>query len=220
MKRKAMLVISISLICIIIAVSITIVNLLPRGPYADGRYEEDFLDYMGVIFEDKTDLEDFHFHCEDPYACDEDGGQYYAADFFFANGTNIIAAAPGCVEYIDHIVGEGYIINIRIRFNWTIIFTYCFEPFTNQSEDNAHQASLLEVKVGDWVQKGDLIGKFLKISAYAHVHWDMRIPCLGGEMIDPADYLDDEGYNKMSEMVDYLNIYGIYFSNDRGGCYF
>lgn len=195
---------------------------------SDGRYDESHLNYMGVIFENETDIFDLEFHCEDPtHACEESGLQYYAGDFFFNNLTPVIACAPGQVERIDYLAAEEnppyntslYIINIGVRFNQTVSITYCFEPFTNKTGDWELQGQLINVSIGDWVQKGDLIGIFLKIAYSAHVHWDVSVPCMEQGYPMPEHFYDTEGYNQMVELITYLNITHN-DGRDRGGCYF
>ena len=194
---------------------------------SEGRYDDSNLNYMGVIFVNKTHVYDLQFHCEDHpnHSCEESGLQYYAGDFFFNNKTPVIACAPGYVERVDWLQGEDpdnislYIINVGVRFNATVTLTYCFEPFTNKTSDWELQGSWLNVSVGDWVNKGDLIGTFLKINHYAHIHWDIGVPCMSPDYPRPEHFYDTEGYTLMVDLISYLNNT---FSDgrDRGGCYF
>ncbi|HUT81702.1 MAG TPA: M23 family metallopeptidase [Candidatus Bathyarchaeia archaeon] len=194
---------------------------------SEGRYNDTNLNYMGVIFLNKTDIFDLVFHCEShpDHPCEDSGLQYFAGDFFFNNQTPVIACAPGYVERIDWLAGDDpssesvYIINIGVRFNETVFVTYCFEPFTNLTTHWELQGSWLNVSLGDWVEKGDLIGTFLKIGNYAHIHWDIGVPCMENDYPRPEHFYDTEGYTLMVDLISYLNITRN-DGRDRGGCYF
>ncbi|MBN2156801.1 MAG: hypothetical protein JW776_12230 [Candidatus Lokiarchaeota archaeon] len=231
-KRWKKVIVAITTITIIIG-SFFIIMLIDNNPFdhgfsSEGRYDQNHLNYMGVIFENKIHVFDLTFHCEThPLHPCEDGLQYYAGDFFFNNMTPVIACAPGRVERIDWLAAEEdlpfntslYIINVGVRFNESVSITYCFEPFTNKTSDWELQGQLLNVTIGDWVKKGDLIGVFLKINQYAHIHWDISIPCMDIGYPSPEYFYDMEGYNQMLDLISYLNAThndGI----DRGGCYF
>ncbi|NHJ84797.1 MAG: hypothetical protein FK734_05000 [Asgard group archaeon] len=229
MKKRGKIILGVVSTIVIIFGAVTISKVL-IDKYdvfsSGGRYDDSNLNYMGVIFEDKLDIFDLFFHCEyhPDHPC-EDGLQYYAGDFFFKNQTPVIACAPGYVERIDWLVGENlsdinvYFINIGIRFNETVSVTYCFEPFTNSTSDWELQGSWLNVTVGDWVEKGDLVGTFLKVGEYAHVHWDVCAPCMDNDYPRPEHFYDTEGYSLMVDLISYLNITHN-DGRDRGGCYF
>ncbi|MBN1329322.1 MAG: hypothetical protein JXA54_07595 [Candidatus Heimdallarchaeota archaeon] len=201
-------------------------NYNPTDTFSsEGRYDDSNLNYMGVIFVNTTDLYDLVFHCEyhPVHPCEDTGLQFYGGDFFFHNQSPVIACAPGYVDRIDWLAGDDpsgisvYIINVGIRFNDTVSVTYCFEPFTNKTRDWELQGSWLNVSLGDWVEKGDLIGYFLKINPYAHVHWDVCVPCMVDDYPRPEHFYDSEGYSLMVNLLNYLNTtYGL----DRSGCYF
>lgn len=173
---------SLAFIFFIVIGSFIVAYLIDEGYIFDSfdpgdRYQSSILNYMDVIYEDESDL----------YACN--GGfstsnrcpwvrEHLGFDFAFKNNSNVIAAAPGQVTRITYDDwGEDkenrFMVHVNVRFNKTTYVNYGFEPWTQNPDDFEHQKRLISVKVGDWIQQGDLIGVFLNIGPGAHIHFDV-----------------------------------------------
>jgi len=170
------------------------------------RYQQENLNYMGVIYEDRGDIFDFRGGYSDSDQCPW-GFPHDGIDFFLNNGSNVIAAAPGQITEIGTRINEGsdnkYWVNINIRFNSTFEHSYNFESWTTNADDWEHQQSLINVSVGDWVQKGDFLGKFLSIDPNgAHIHFDVHHK-IGNENLKPCplNYYGLTDITEISEMV-------------------
>jgi hypothetical protein len=155
MKKKIIIIIVIS--CIVIISIFTIYMLYNRGAFfsSEGRYDDSKLDYMGVIFQNSSDINAFNEGFSTSSACPW-GFEHNGIDFFFNNNSNVIAAAPGQVWEISNYIGEGknkYHVKLNIRFSNSIVIGYGFEPWTDNTSKRDKQWDMLQVKVGDWVQK-------------------------------------------------------------------
>ena len=70
------------------------------------------------------------------------GFEHNGLDYFFNNGSNVIAAAPGQIWEIENHEGEGnnkYHVRIWIRFNKSTVLGYNFEPWTTKEADRNKQ---------------------------------------------------------------------------------
>ncbi|RLI54699.1 MAG: hypothetical protein DRO87_09850 [Candidatus Thorarchaeota archaeon] len=124
-------------------------------------------------------------------------------DYFFANDSPVIAAAPGRVESVDLIdwgpdASQRYVVVVTIRFNTTVVLHYGFEPVTNQTEEGDMQLDMIGVEVGDWVSRGDVIGHFLMMADSAHIHFGV---VQEGTWRDPTLYTSASAYTELLEMI-------------------
>jgi hypothetical protein len=166
----------------------------------EGRYNSSNLNYMGVIFTNRSDILNWNGGYSESTACPW-GVVHNGLDFAFKNQSTVIAAAPGLVEEImwtdtgpaDSI----YMIHVSIRFNASIQIGYVFEPWTTNSSDVDRVISLLDIEVGDWVAKGDTPGNFLQVGGGSHIHFAVY----NGEATCPRPFFSDEVYTEMMELV-------------------
>jgi hypothetical protein len=204
MKKKIIITIVISGIIIISGFIIYI--LYNRGTFfsSEGRYNDSELDYMGVIFENSSDINAFNEGFSTSSACPWDF-EHDGIDFFFNNNSNVIAAAPGQVWEISNYIGEGenkYHVKLNIRFSNSIELSYGFEPWTDNTHNRDQQRDMLQVEVGDWVQKGDIIASFLQCNESAHIHFDVTE---NGQKLCPTKYFSSEGYTKMMDLIHFYH---------------
>ena len=141
------------------------------------RYQHDILNYMDVCFEKGDDIYlingGFSTTNSSPWA-----RIHLGFDFPFKNGSNVLAATPGQVSRIEYkywadAAENQYMVGVVIRFNQTTYIGYNFEPWTVDEDVFEHQKRLINVKEGDWVQIGDVIGVFLNAGTGSHVHFDV-----------------------------------------------
>ena len=154
MKKKFIFCIFISSILVFSVLFITIDPVSRFVYFGDNgdRYDSTKLNNMGLIFERKTDIDDFELF-----------------RFYFYDGINILAAGPGLVTGTSG--GISFAI-ITIRFNKTFRVTYYFYVSKKESELN-QQYERFRVKPGDWVEKGDLIAEFLKFSEDSFLYFNV-----------------------------------------------
>ena len=141
-----------------------------------GRYDASILNTMGVIYQDRENITTFNEGYSESSTCPW-GFVHNGIDYFFANGSNVLAAAPGQVKELSWRdngagVANRFFIRVNIQFNATVLLGYNFEPWTNFTADKDHQLALIDVAQGDWVVKGQIIGKFLSVSQ-GHIHFDV-----------------------------------------------
>ena len=200
MKKKVILVIVLS--CFIIISVFTIYFLYKTGSFftSEGRYDDSNLTSMGVIFENPSDINAFNEGYSTSSACPW-GFEHNGIDFFFNNNSNVIAAAPGQVWEISNYIGEGenkYHVKLNIRFSNSIMLCYGFEPWTDDEVNRDLQRSMLQVSVGDWVQKGDVIAQFLNCNESAHIHFDV---IENNQRYCPTKYYSPDGYTTMMDLI-------------------
>jgi len=181
MKRRAKIFLITSLLVVTIVAS---VFLLPALMNIDlffnpgSRYNASKLN-LNVIYEDPSDIHAVNGGYSTTRSCPW-ARIHEGFDFEFKNNSNVIAGAPGKVTEITYddwgesAVGNRYAIHVYVRFNRSIELCYCFEPWTMLSADWDHQKALIAVKVGDWVEEGDIIGVFLNAGSGAHIHFDLK----------------------------------------------
>ena len=202
-------------IAVIIIISLLVVGFGGTALYffwndlffsSGGRYADDTLDYMNVLYETRSDNYAFNEGYSESDACPW-GFEHNGLDFFLLNNSKVIAAAPGLVEEIrwrDY--GEGvvnrYHISMSIRFNKDITLGYNFEPWTQLESDKDKQLAMFKVQEGDWVELGQEIARFLYVEESAHIHFDIS---LNHEQTCPQPYFSTEGYNEMMEMIHSFN---------------
>ena len=195
------------IIIIIIAISITVgttaIYFLNRaGVFFDpgNRYPSTNLNYMGVLFENESDINAFNEGYSESASCPW-GFEHNGIDYFFNNGTNVLAASPGQVWEIEKHQGEGenkYHVRIWIRFNSSVSIGYNFEPWTSIELKREQQISMFKVEVGDWIQKGDIIAEFLQCNVSAHIHFDI---IENGGRYCPTKYFDSTGFTQLMNLI-------------------
>ncbi len=168
----------------------------------EDRYESGRLDYMGVIYENRSDIIAFNEGYSESDNCPW-GFVHNGIDFFFRNGSSVIAAAPGRVESIEvrdngPSVTNRFYIALVIRFNASVIVLYNFEPWTQNSTEKDQQLSLLNVEVGDWVGIGDEIAVFVKAGSGAHIHFGVGS---NNQWHCPKQFYSDEAYTELMTMI-------------------
>ncbi len=173
---------------------------------AEGRYDPSILDDMGVIYSNRSDIESFNEGYSESVSCPW-GFIHNGIDYFYFNNSDVIAAAPGLVESIElrdwgPESWQRYVISMEIRFNATVTLSYGFEPITNFTEDQAQQLAMFNIEVGDWVAKGDVIAKFLRVNDGAHIHFGVYQNDVAR---DPTLYMSPAELNELEEMIDDFN---------------
>ncbi len=170
------------------------------------RYPSDTLDYMNVLYENRSDIYAFNEGYSESDSCPW-GFEHNGLDFFLLNNSKVIAASPGLVERIQwRDNGEGvenrFHISIQIRFNKDITLGYNFEPWTELSSDKDKQLTMINVQEGEWVEIGQEIARFLYIEEGAHIHFDVSV---NNQQTCPQQFFSTEGYNEMMEMIHSFN---------------
>ena len=165
----------------------------------EGRYDSTNLNYMGVIYSNRSDILNWNGGYSESTNCPW-GRIHNGLDFAFRNDSDVIAAAPGIVEAIDlgYLVnGTVYKVGVHIRFNSTVDIEYGFEGFSEDVAIRAQQAAMLDIEIGDWVAKGDVIGQFLQGFGGAHIHFGLYC----GDATCPIPFFSDDAYIEMMELV-------------------
>ncbi|QEE16864.1 M23 family metallopeptidase [Promethearchaeum syntrophicum] len=151
-------------------------NLLNQFDNED-RYDDSVLDYMGVIYENQSDINAVNEAYSNTENCPW-GFIHEGFDYFMNNNTAVLAATPGKVydiAFTDN--GEGvdnrYYVAIWIRFNETVEIGYNFESWTTNESNWENQKSMITIQVDDWVEQGQEIGRFLQVGEGAHIHFDV-----------------------------------------------
>jgi len=166
------------------------------------RYQSERLDYMGVIYANRSNQYGFFEGYSETSSCPW-GFIHRGIDYFFINNTEVIAAAPGYVEQVFWRVNSNatlnmYNIYVWIRFNASIILYYTFEPFTHVEGDQDRQLAMLSVQVGDWVMKGSVIGRFLYVEDAAHIDFSVR----NGEVAyDPEPFFGSSDHDEIMGLI-------------------
>jgi hypothetical protein len=166
------------------------------------RYQSNLLNYMNVIYTNRSNITGVMETYSNTVNCPW-GFIHEGFDFFFANHSKVIAAAPGQVIRVDYTdsgenIGNRYCVGVAIQFNCTTIVGYGFEPWTNETENWLLQQSMISVKVGDWVEIGQEIGQMLVIGNAAHIHFEViendNKPCL-------TKYYSEAGYQEIMNLI-------------------
>jgi len=169
---------------------------------AGDRYPSDHLNYMDVIYENRSDIYAFNEGYSDTDSCPW-GFKHQGIDYFFLNNSKVLAATPGKIERIEwkdygETVENRYHARIWIRFNRSVVIGYNFEPWTQNESDKDKQLAMFKVQIGDWVEQGQEIARFLYISEGAHIHFDVMEK---SETSCPKKYFSTEGYTELMEMI-------------------
>ena len=143
----------------------------------EGRYDSSILNDMGVIYADPSDIE----HWNNGYSESDDcpwEATHNGLDYMFSNDSPVIAASPGLVEYIEVGYLENlpvYYVAVQIRFNESVWLNYSFEGNSSNETVRDQQVAMLNVEIGNWIAKGDQIGRFLRPAIYDHVHFSVYL---------------------------------------------
>ena len=195
------------LLLVIISIGFA-VYLLQEEPFNDnlfdneGRYDSSVLDNMGVVYSNRSDILAFNGGYSESDNCPW-GDEHNGIDFIFANNSDIVAVAPGRVEHIS-LIDWGpdgwhrYIISVNIRFNATVTIEYGFEPITNSTTEQLQQLEMMNIENGSWVEKGDIIAKFLRANEWAHIHFGVY---QDNTARDPTLFMGTTDYNELLAMV-------------------
>ncbi len=195
------------LVLVIIGIGFA-VYLLPENLFDEnvfdneGRYDASVLDDMGVLYSNRSDILAFNGGYSESDNCPWDD-VHNGIDFILENNSDVVAVAPGRVEHIRLIdwgpyTWHRYIISVNIRFNATVTIEYGFEPITNSTEEQLQQLEMMNIENGSWVEKGEIIGKFLKANEWAHIHFGVYQDNIAR---DPTLYMSTTAYNELLEMV-------------------
>ncbi len=165
----------------------------------EGRYDSTVLNNMGVIYSNQSDIAMWNNGFSKSDSCPWNA-THNGLDYFFFNNSDVIAAAPGIVEDIElGYVANGtvYKVAVHIRFNSSLTIEYGFEGFSTDVAMRAQQADMIDVEIGDWVAKGDQIGKFLRPTEYDHVHFSVYV----NDSICPRLVMGEDDYNEIMSLV-------------------
>ncbi len=193
------------IILLVVGVGVVILlgqNNLGNGDTFDneGRYDSTILNNMGVIYSDPSDIEHWNNGYSESDNCPW-GATHNGLDYMFSNNSPVIAAAPGIVEYIEVGYLENlpvYYIAVQIRFNESVWLNYSFEGNSENESVRAQQVAMLDIEIGDWVAKGDQIGRFLRPAVYDHVHFSVY---LNEVAACPRSVMGESDYNELMSLV-------------------
>ncbi|MHA1286926.1 MAG: M23 family metallopeptidase [Candidatus Thorarchaeota archaeon] len=195
MKKQACIV---GLIVIVAAV----VGILIFGDFEDrdnvipfdneGRYDSTILNNMGVIYENRSDILAWNNGYSETDVCPWNA-VHNGLDYMFYNNSPVISAAPGYVEDIElgYLPNSTiYVVGVVIRFNATLTHQYGFEGNATTDTMRDQQVAMLDIEIGDWVVKGEQIGRFLTPVPTDHVHFAVYIndAICPGLVMGQADY--------------------------------
>ena len=191
------------IIALVVAVGIVFILGLDQEPEDtfdnEGRYDSTVLNNMGVIYANQSDIMAWNNGFSGSDVCPW-GAEHNGLDFMFYNNSPVISAAPGLVEDIE--VGflpnsTIYVVGVVIRFNSTLTHQYAFEGNETTEGLREQQVAMLDVSIGDWVVKGEQIGRFLRPVPLDHVHFAVYNP----ESISPRLVLGVDDYNELMILV-------------------
>ncbi len=202
MKKQACVV---GIILVIAAAAVIYFGDLDGGGVIDtfdneGRYDSTVLNNMGVIYSNQSDIAMWNNGFSKSDSCPWNA-THNGLDYFFFNNSNVIAAAPGIVEDIElGYVANGtvYKVAVHIRFNSSLTIEYGFEGFSTDVAIRAQQAAMIDVELGDWVVKGEQIGKFLRPTEYDHVHFSVYV----NDGICPRLVMGTDDYNEIMSLIE------------------
>ncbi|GAG73300.1 unnamed protein product, partial [marine sediment metagenome] len=129
------------------------------------------------------------------------GAIHNGLDYMYYNNSPVIAAAPGLVIEIElrYLPNTTiYVVGVQIQFNDSVWLAYGFEGDANETL-RAQQVAMLDVEIGDWVAKGDQIGKFLRPTEFDHIHFGVY---LNDEAICPRLVMGASDYAEIRGLID------------------
>ena len=197
-------------IIVVIVVAVGVVFILgmdePGGdpPFDnEGRYDSTILNNMGVIYENRSDILAWNNGYSETDVCPW-GAVHNGLDYMFYNNSPVISAAPGLVEDIE--IGylpdsTIYVVGVAIRFNSTLTHQYAFEGNATTPALRDQQVAMLDIEIGDWVIKGEQIGRFLTPVELDHVHFAVYI----GDAICPGLVMGQDDYNEIMSLIEFFH---------------
>ena len=168
----------------------------------EGRYDSTVLNNMGVIYNNSLDIAHLNNGYSESANCPW-GVPHNGLDYIFYNNSIVIAAAPGLVEeiYIGWQIlpyHNIYWVSVQIKFNESVTINYGFEGNSADAAVWSQQEAMLDVEIGDWVAKGDQIGRFLRPTEYDHVHFSIY---RYNQAICPRLVMGEDDYNEIMSMI-------------------
>jgi len=196
-------------IIIALVVAVGVVFLLGFDPEPEdtfdneGRYDSTVLNNMGVIYENRSDIMAWNNGYSETDVCPW-GAVHNGLDYMFYNNSPVISAAPGLVEDIE--IGylpdsTIYVVGVAIRFNSTLTHQYAFEGNATTPALRDQQVAMLDIEIGDWVVKGEQIGRFLTPVELDHVHFAVYI----GDAICPGLVMGQDDYNEIMSLIEFFH---------------
>ena len=196
-------------IIIALVVAVGVVFLLGFDPEPEdtfdneGRYDSTVLNNMGVIYENRSDIMAWNNGYSETDVCPW-GAVHNGLDYMFYNNSPVISAAPGLVEDIE--IGylpdsTIYVVGVVIRFNSTLTHQYAFEGNATTPALRDQQVAMLDIEIGDWVIKGEQIGRFLTPVELDHVHFAVYI----GDAICPGLVMGQDDYNEIMSLIEFFH---------------
>ena len=167
---------------------------------AGDRYPSTHLNYMDVIYENRSDVYAFNEGYSDTTTCAW-GTINQGINFYLVNNSRVNAAAPGRVitaAWREYDNDRRWKIGINIQYNLTVVIGYVFELWTQNEEDADKQLLTFKVKKGDWVEQGQEIARFLNVNGGAYIHFEVIEK---REQRCPKKYFSAEGYREIMEMI-------------------
>jgi hypothetical protein len=191
------------IIALVVAVGVVFIlgfDLEPEDTFDnEGRYDMTIFDDMGVLYANRSDIAHWNNAYSESDACPW-GAEHNGLDYMFYNNSPVIAASPGLVMDIElrYLPNTTiYVVGVQIRFNESVWMSYGFEGDGNESL-RAQQAAMLEVEVGDWVEKGEQIGRFLRPTEFDHIHFSVYV---NEEAVCPESVMGEDDYNDIMILV-------------------
>ncbi len=166
----------------------------------EGRYDSTVLNNMGVIYSNQSDIAHWNNGYSESDVCPW-GAEHNGLDYMFYNNSPVIAAAPGVVEDIElgYLPDSTiYVVGVIIRFNSTLTHQYGFEGDSADEAVRAQQVAMLDVEIGDWVVKGEQIGRFLRPTEFDHIHFAVYI----NQAICPRLVMSGDDYNEIMSLIE------------------
>lgn len=168
----------------------------------EGRYDSTILNNMGVIYNDSLDIAHWNNGYSESANCPW-GVTHNGLDYIFYNNSIVIAAAPGLVEeiYIGWQIlpyNNIYWVSVQIKFNESVTIIYGFEGNSADAAVWSQQEVMFDVEIGDWVAKGDQIGRFLRPTEYDHVHFSIY---RYNQAICPRLVMGEDDYNEIMSLI-------------------
>ena len=196
-------------IIIALVVAVGVVFLLGFDPEPEdtfdneGRYDSTVLNNMGVIYANQSDILAWNNGYSETDVCPW-GAMHNGLDYMFYNNSPVISAAPGLVEDIE--IGylpdsTIYVVGVAIRFNSTLTHQYAFEGNATTPALRDQQVAMLDIEIGDWVIKGEQIGRFLTPVELDHVHFAVYI----GDAICPGLVMGQDDYNEIMSLIEFFH---------------
>ncbi|MHA2358805.1 MAG: peptidoglycan DD-metalloendopeptidase family protein [Candidatus Thorarchaeota archaeon] len=165
----------------------------------EGLYDMTIFNDMGVLYANRSHIAHWNNGYSESDACPW-GAEHNGLDYMFYNNSPVIAASPGLVENIElrYLPNTTiYVVGVQIRFNESVWMSYGFEGDGNETL-RAQQASMLAVEVGDWVEKGEQIGRFLRPTEFDHIHFSVYV---NEEAVCPGNVMGVDDYNDIMILV-------------------